>query len=246
MADEITPDPAEGNPVRPTWLPEKFKDEDAFVKSYGELESKLGELSERAKQADTLEENYSALAVRLEQVEKERTQSQQNTAAPLITAYEEAMQQGDYARALAINAEVSRMAVREGLDAALPQLDKRVGTLAESQANEISAYAARTLEQRYGDQWEQAKGPMGEILSANPHLIPEAAQTDPSIAIAALDNVYKIATYGAAPAPADNADANRAKELAQTAQGAGGRVLSPDEQTQEWAAIKEAKPQTYY
>lgn len=246
MADEQKPDPEGGNPVRPDWLPEKFKDEEAFVKSYGELESKLGELSERAKQADTLEENYNELAVRLEQVEQQRHDTQANQAAPLITAYEQAYAEGDAARMLYIQAEVAKLAVTDGLAQALPQLNQQVGTLAESQANEISAYAARTLEQQYGDQWGQATDSMRTILTANPHLIPEAAKTDPSVAIAALDNVYKIATYGATPVQRDDGAAEREKQLAQTASGFGNRVLTPDEAKQEWDSIKGAGPSSYH
>ena len=40
--EEATP----SSPTRPEWLPEKFENPEAFAKSYGELESKIGQREE--------------------------------------------------------------------------------------------------------------------------------------------------------------------------------------------------------
>lgn len=249
MSDTNTLDPAEqGNPERPDWLPEKFKTPEDFVKSYGELEGKLGELSERAKQADALEDNYNELAARFEQFEQQARQPQQtgNEAHTLIAQYQDAYERGDAAQMLAVNAQVSRLAVQEGLAQALPQLNQQVASLADSQAQEIGVYAARTLEQRYGNQWDEAREDMQNILAQAPYLIPEQAKTDPAVAVAALDNVYKLATAGKQPQEDPAAARRAAAEAAQTESGAGTRVLTPDQQKQEWDAIRNAGERPYW
>lgn len=248
MAEENIPDPLEAdNQGRPEWLPEKFKSPEDLAKSYGELESRLGELSERAKQADALESNYVELATRLEQVEAQRAQQVGNDAAtPLIAEFENAMETGNYKAALSVQAQISQMAAQAAVSAALPSVEKRYQTLEESQANEIGVYASNRLEQKYGESFDQARNAMGELLQANPYLIPESAKYDPNAAVAALENVYRLATYGQAVEEKTISTNDLDKQRAQTATGAGTRVLTPDEVKQEWDAIKNAAPRTYY
>ena len=252
MADENTPDLQSGdNQEKPEWLPEKFDSPEALAKSYKELESKLGELSERARQADALEENYNELAARFEQFEQQQPRQQPtNQLEALMAEYEDAYNTGDARRLLAINARVSQLAVQEGLQQALPQVNQQLGTLAKSQADEIGAYAARTLESRYGaEAWEAARETMAQVIHEKPWLIPEAAQTDPRAAVDALDVVYRTATYGSpTPEPQSNTLAQQIeemKQLAQSARGAGTRVLTPDEAKQEWEAIRAAGGNSY-
>ena len=247
MAEEITPDPQNaGTQERPEWLPERYDSPEQLAKAYAEAERKITELSERAKHADALEENYTQLAARLEQVEAQRTQAQSNdAAAPLIQAYQDAYERGDAAAMLGIQAQVAQMAAQGAVAQVTPQFEQRYQTLEESQANEIGVYAARTLEQRYGDQFEEARGTMQDIIQANPYLIPDAAKYDPTVAVAALENVYRIATHGTAQAQTPVAT-DQAKQLAQTATGAGTRVLTADEAKQEWEQIKGAAARSYW
>lgn len=249
MADEITPDLQGDNQERPDWLPEKFSDPAALAKSYAELESKLGELSERARQADALEENYAELAAQVEQLQTQRQQPT-NQVDQLVAQYEDAYTTGNIREMLAIQARMTQMGVQEGLQAALPQLNQQLGTLARSQADEISTYAGRTLEAKYGQEaWDAARDDMAKVIQERPWLIPEEAQTDPRAAVAALEGVYRIATYGSpTPEPQANPLAQQIeemKQLAQTARGQGTRVLSPDEAQQEWDAIRKAGGGSY-
>ena len=252
MADEKTDPQIADNPERPDWLPEKFKSAEDLAKSYGELESKLGELSERAKYAETLEENYQALAAQVDQLQTAQTaQAQQQAQSPLIAAYQDAYERGDAAQMLAVNAEISKLALRQELQSVLPQIEQRVGTLAESQAQEIGNWAAGTLAARYGDAWEQNRETLSHVIETQPWLIPEEAKTNPQVALAALDNVFKIATHGnvqpTAQAQAADAEAERARLLAaQTATGAGTRTLTGDEAKAEWDKIRSAGDKPYW
>lgn len=252
MADQITPDPTEENQEqRPEWLPQKFNSAEDLAKSYGELERKLGELGDKARYADTLEENYNALAAQVEQLQAQQTQVQhQQAQSPLIAAYQDAYERGDAQQMLAVQAEISKLTVGQALKEALPQVQQQVASLADSQAQEISNWAATTLEARYGQAWSENRDNLATVLEQQPWLIPDEARTNPQVALTALDNVFKIATHGNVQpqnTAAQDAEAERARLLAaQTATGAGVRQVTGDEAANEWAAIKAAREKKYY
>lgn len=244
MSDEVkTPDPATDNQV-PEWVPEKFRSNpEKFAESYVELERRL---TQEAEQRAALEQNYADLSGQFEAWTAQQTQAQQQTASdPYVAAYESAMETGDFKTALGIQAQLARMAAQEAVQTTLPQVQQQFQTVEDATANQVANYAASQLQAEYGAQWEEARDAMSALVQANPHLIPESAKFDVNAAKAALDNVYKLATYGK-PATSPGVDTTQMKTLAQTASGQGGRVLSPDEAKAEWDAIRAAAPKTYY
>ena len=233
---------------RPSWLPERYDRPEQLAEAYSAAERKITELSERAKQADSLEENYAALSAQVDQLQQQsQTQAQAGAADPMIAAYTSAMEVGDYTSALAIQAQVSQMAANQAVSAALqkelPQVTDQVKALSTSQQNEIAATAANNLRAQYGEDFIQAETAMQQLIVDNPNLYPERAHYDVNAARAAYENVYKIVTYGKQPVAVDT---TQEKMLAQSAQGAGGRALTPDQEAEEWASIQAAKPKEYW
>lgn len=250
MADEPNvQDPAEGsdNPERPSWLPENFKDEEAFATSYKELQRKL---TEESTARSALEQNYGELTAQVERIQSQQTQqSQVGAADPYIAAYETAMENGDYKTALGIQTQLAQMAAQATVQSALPQVQQQYQTVEDATSNQIAAYAAFQLESQYGEAFmnEDTRRAMGELIAKSPHLIPEEAKFNVDVARQSLDNVFKLATFGKNTAAQTSSSATaEMKTLAQTASGAGGRAVSPDEAKAEWDAIKAANPTTYY
>lgn len=234
MAEEITPDP-EGQSgeeaQRPEWLPDKFENEEAFAKSYSELERKL---SQQGEERSALESQLEDLYGRVQTMEATQTQTPQYDPSqdPMLLAYEQAMENGDYRAALAIQVGINQAAVRQAMEGAKPEQPER-------DYESWAFVAEQTAMQAVGgqDEWLKYKERVAEE-SASENFDGLSAQQ----AGAKLARIYKMVkaedvldnqqTQAEQQAEADR----QAKIQAQSLQGASGR---PGQPTKDEAAIAE-------
>ncbi len=108
-ADPPQDPPADPGEARPDWLPEQFKDEQALLKSYNELQSKLGS------QGSELGELRGQMDEMLELMQQQPAQQtyQDPNQNPLVQEYERAYQEGDVQRMLAVQAQISQAAAQQ-------------------------------------------------------------------------------------------------------------------------------------
>jgi hypothetical protein len=160
-------------------------------------------------------------------------------ADPLIAGYEQAMEVGDFRTALAIQAQIMSQVADNTIQKSLPQVQQQYQSTAKAQAALVADHAWNNLKARHGDALEQSRDAIRDTIQAQPWLIPEAAQRDPSVAAAAIENVYKIVNPGAF-VQGQPVDQTAAKLAAQGLPGAAGRPPSPDAAKAEWAEIVSA------
>jgi hypothetical protein len=104
-----------GAPARPAWLPEQFKNEEEFARSYDEQRREMDRLRDQARAQE--EQFTTALQTLTAEQERQRTANIDPTTDPLIQAAQRAMEEGDAVALLAVNAEISRRTIREELSA---------------------------------------------------------------------------------------------------------------------------------
>lgn len=247
MADD-TPDLQAGDnqDTRPDWLPSNFDTPEALAKSYGEAQRKISELGEKAKQAEALEENYNQLAQHVQALEAQQLQAQQHQQEdPLIAAYVEAGEVGDFRRQLAIGDQINQMRIQQAIAQARPNLQP----VEDRQTAFATDYAWNNLVGKYGEDLINRRDEIAQTLEEY-NLLHESQAGDVRATEKALEAAYKLANPLAFVDQSQLANPTAAstamKEQAQTATGAGVRVLTPDEAAAEWDKIKNAKPQTYY
>ncbi len=106
QAEETIADEQE---ARPDWLPSNFNSPEDLVKSYGELQTKLGsqgtELGSLREQMDEMLE--------LMQQQPAQPQYQDPNQNPLVLEYEDAYQRGDARKMLEVQAQVSQLAAQQ-------------------------------------------------------------------------------------------------------------------------------------
>jgi hypothetical protein len=115
----------------PSWVPEKFKaNPEKFGEAYQNLEREFHQTKQQVRAA---QEQVEALIEAQSQQQQNVTQDQVN---PYYTAYEQAMEAGDYARAAAIQDELAVARMRqlveqesEGFYQADPAADERASRL---------------------------------------------------------------------------------------------------------------------
>ena len=247
MAEDVQVAAEEATPPRPEWLPERYETPEQLAKAYAEAERKITELSEKAKQADALEQNYAALAEQVESLQAQASQaSQRSQQDPLITGYQEAMEMGNYAHALAIQDQLTQLRLQQFSEQFKSNLPN-TAPIEERQAFIAADYAFRNLSNRYGEDFASRREEIAKTLE-DYSLIRDEAVGDVRATEQALEAAYKLVNPAAfvdksllRPQEDDTA-----KRLAQTAQGAGVRELTADEAKAEWDKIRAAGTPTYY
>lgn len=243
MPDDISADPVEEQSVeaaRPEWLPAKFKDEEAFAKSYSELENRLREQGE---ERNALETQLTDLYGRVQQMEAgAQRASYDPTTDPTLLAYEHAMESGDYRAALAIQAGLMQSIASQQTPAPSQQQ--------ESQPDmEAWAFMAeQTAIQQIGpDEWGKYKERVQEEAEAESFDGLTAAQAGKKLAriyrMVKADDVLNNQQTMA------EQQAERERELklaAQTMTGASGRPAAPTKNETEVAAILKAAKEGSY
>lgn len=236
-------------PQRPEWLPENFDNPEALVKSYQEAQNKI---REQGTQLSALNENYAELATQIEEMRTAPPQAPQQQGPDLIADYQQAYESGDYMRMLSVQDQLAAMRAQQIVNQALQPFQQQLPTLAEQQKAHAIDYAWNGLKDKYGQDFEAHREAMAEAIQQNEYLVP-ADSSDPRLIASALENVYKIVNPKAfvEPSPEQQAaqrqaDALAMKQQAQSAVGAGGRPMSPDEASAEWDKIKSAASQPYW
>lgn len=231
MADEAqnTPEAEQPEDSRPEWLPDKYANEEEFVKAYKSAENKIREQGESlAAIQSELEQYREAFAT--------AQQPQQQQVDPYSMYEEDPL--------AATNALIDQRMSR--IERLLQQQQQQTYQPIYQQQNEQLAYIADAqMGQQYED-WNDVKERVGEIIRENPILFPNEALGSLQGVTSALDNAYKLAKYESLNQQVDQLSASQAETAramklgAQTATGAAGRPDSPEENQQFLDALKDA------
>lgn len=239
-----TPDPEE---VRPDWLPDNFVDGPALAKSYAEASRKITEQGQQLSELNESVESLTELAATLQQAPPQYQQQSQDPAEQIYAQYENAMNEGDYRSALAIQAQIGQLAAQAAVKSyqqdQQPQWQQNQQRDAEIIANQAT-YALKTA---YPD-FDEYTDRVADTIKGNSALLQSLQNANTPTAFASiLDSAYKLAKYedSQTSALAQVGQAEAAKLAAQTATGSGpARQMSPDAAQAEWAAIKNSGGQS--
>lgn len=236
---------------RPDWLPENFADGAALAKSYDESRREMDRLrSER----DEERQQFQAALERLEEVQQARPSIQAEGVDPVIansmSAYENAMANGDHAAALAIQIGLSQHLTAQTID---KSLDERFKTLdpkleSASQADRDIAFeiASERVAKSYGDQWEALQPDVKKWLREHPAWLP--AENKPEAFEQVIREAARTVENEKAAERLKAFEADRAAKLgAQTATGAGSgkHPIVTDEKKAAWDEVKNADTGSY-
>lgn len=238
MTDELTPDEgaeATQEPDRPEWLPERFKNPEDLVRSWEESTRKI---SDQGQELSSLREEFDSLAEQFNVPQQQQQfygqQQPDPMQHPLIAAYSQAMEAGDYGNAALLQAELNR----QYAEANAPKVQEP-----EPDLGPVAALAEMQLRQRYGQEYDQFAQRASEILTLYPHLVPNGsldgvmAGTETALRLAKEEALSQQAK-SLAQQQAEQEQARQRKLAAQTATGAGGRPQTADEQSDLWNRIK--------
>lgn len=216
---------------RPEWLPERFADPQAFRQSYDEAQRKISELgtdnAQIREELDSLSEQMNA--------QPQQNQFQQDASQhPLIAAISSAHENGDYANAAILQAELNR----QYMEANTPKVKEP-----EPDLSPLSTLAEMQLRQQWGPEYDKYSPRAAEILQQNPNLVSDStlegitSGVQTALRLAREESMYS-SQQSLAQQQAEAETARQRKLAAQTATGSGGRPQVADEQSDLWAAIK--------
>lgn len=238
MAKPDTPDPNLENqepeePQRPEWLPDKFPDIPAFVKSYGEAERKITELATANK---TLDQNYQDLL-------ETRTAEQQQALQPQGQWDEwEILFANDPARATALLVQQSNQQLLEQMT---QQLQQTLQPYEDGQGTLIAEQALTHLRGQYDD-FASYEPRIQETLVQNEHLLPPTLNSSQQVANI-LESVYEmVKARDVLSGKVQPVDQTAAKANAQTLTGTGDRQPQPAADAAEWERIRKAGQENYW
>ncbi len=95
--------------ARPDWLPSNFDSPEALVKSYGELQTKLGS---QGTELGSLREQMDEMLELMQQQPAQQPYADPNDN-PLVREYERAYQEGDTRKMLEVQAQISQAAAQQ-------------------------------------------------------------------------------------------------------------------------------------
>jgi|SRR5215831_29068 len=170
---------------RPDWLPQKFRDERAFVDSYTEMERKLEGLVRDKEEAEAYAQ---AMAEQLEYQEQNPQQQQyypqdvENN--PLVTQWEQALEMGDARTQLALAAYVASQIADQKIAAASQPTDQssaaehaQAGVFARVVDQDVQA----AYEEKYNEPWGDMRGRVGDFLAENTHWLEGISTPDEAV-----------------------------------------------------------------
>lgn len=225
------------NPERPEWLPENFTSPEDLARSYSEAQRKI---TEQAQQMKGLED-----AVNTMREQQEQFIASQNQPDPeMVQSQWQEMLEADPVNTVAQIAAASAQQ-------AIQQYQQQQQPVGENLTALVAAYADQTLQAKYGQDWEDNKAKVGEIIQSNPLFQNDQFWTNPQSATAALENAYKLARTdeilsGNTVVQQQMNDTRQMKLAAQTANGASGSHAAPADDQSEWERIKNAGPTPYW
>lgn len=238
MPDEITPDPEQGQSgdERPEWLPDKFENAEAFAKSYAELERTL---TRKGEETNNLEAQLEDLYGRMQEMETRQQAPQQQGYSPgqdpYLLAYTQAMEQGDYQAALAIQMGLVQAAVQQNAPPPAKEPEKDYDAwayIAEQTAigqvggtEEWARYKDRVSEEAAQENFDGLSAQQAGNKLARIYKMVKAEDV--------LENQQTLAERQAA-------EERQMKRDAQTMTGSSGRPPQPTRNEEETAAIIKA------
>lgn len=247
MPDEpVTPEAEVAAWSPPEGWPEQFKSPEALLKSYQELRPEMDRLksereAERAQFAETL--------AALEQTPP--AQQRQQTFDPSVAAWTDAIERGDYAQAMRIQAEASQQSMLDAVGQVLDQRFQQLQPTIEAQSAAQREASLRMAEDLVGreigaDRYMAALPRIQEILAEKPHYLPPAASVE-GYRDAILD-VVRLAEHASQQERLAAYEAEqREKQAAQTLTSSGrvANVATGDAAAQEFDRIKNAPQGSY-
>lgn len=249
MADVVDPAEGQDNPERPQWLPQNFESPEALAQSYKELQARF---TQESQARSALEDNYAEIVGRLDELTANQAQPAQQTNPYDQSSYlaEQLGVEPEYINAAALIAQnAAALAVQQAQESFKPQQQQQF----EAARDIAVELASNALQAKYTD-WDEKVDTIKDILEKNPGLVSDEDILSPARLAGRFESVYKQVKYdelvnGSADESGQvdvNALAARMKLNAQTATGASGRPDPVASEAEAWAAIKNAKPTTYY
>jgi hypothetical protein len=220
-------------PERPDWLPENFKDPEALVGSYKELQRTLTSKSTRERDLEQQVSQYEEMLA-----QAQTTQQPQTNNDALYEAYER--------DPVATMAWLAQQAAQQAVATTQQEQTKTSQPILEQQ-NQLLAYAADQLVSQKLADWNDYKESVATEIAQNPDLLPESALTSPERAANALERVYKMVKYDGLASETQSlserlaAEQLLAKQQAQTLSGVPGRPVATDDDKDYWKSIESVK-----
>lgn len=236
-----------GSQDRPDYLLEKFGSAEDQAKAYAESEKLATQATQRASEAERraqqLEGQLQELSAQqdmlyqsIQQGQQQQPQQYDPSADPLVLAYEQAVENGDARAQLGIHAVVAQQAAEAQLRqfAAQQQQASQPDPGQEmAQSRMFAMLADQEAGKRIGEEWDDLRADVGQLIAENPHLIPNTP--DPVIAAQALAMAANMVKANRLVERADTLgnqtdQLNRSMKLqAQTMTGRNGPVQTLDD-----------------
>jgi hypothetical protein len=229
VADEETEIQVEATvpPERPDWLPSQFDKPEAVVESWVHANRKITEQGQELAEA-----RKQLLEMQEAQMVPAPQPFSQDIEAQLIDAFES----GD---GRTIAAATAFLAQQAAADHARQQEPARQNT---NTGELTAALASQELAARYPD-WHDVKQKIGDLVNADPGILPVSADTPLSDVVKHLDRAYRLVKYDSGETAGTQAAADLA-ELARLtkvqAQTMSGASVAQQAETY-WDDVKGAK-----
>lgn len=232
-------------PDRPDWLPDNFESPEDLAKSYREAQKTLTQAQQRASAAEETAAELAERMAALEQGQWQQPQSQDVDENPFVIAAQRALDEGDAKTFLAIQAQVGQAAAMQ----AYQQLMAEQGPQQDAMNRMFAIQTEQAVAQRYGDEWNQLKEGVGELLQKHPHLIPDTAdpqQAAESISLVAeMVKARRLEEQGVELTGQQSALLEHQKRQAQGLHGSSGRPPTVTNPADQWMEQVKGLPRPY-
>lgn len=212
---------------RPDWLPDNFSTPEALAQSYGEAQRKI---SQQGQELNELRSEFEQIT-ELVQQQNQQPQYNQQQEHPLVLAAQQALDVGDAAAFLAINAQLSQEIAQQTMTQQQAQAQE---SAAPDETLALIANAAENrVRERYPD-YDAIRGKVEEKLTQYPGLVSDRTLNGVQAGIEAAYTLVKgedrMRNDQDSAAQAAAAEADRQQKLAATGlTGGGARQAPPDE-----------------
>ena len=228
LEPEVT-EPEAPEVERPAWLPEKYKDAEAFVEGYHNLEEELRQRGESQNEMQAQLDQLSSMIDQQQSYQQTQQTSQQDPnayAEQLMNAYEA----DPHGTIVFLSQQAAADAIQQYQLQTQPQTQQQ-----QEMAGDLMAQSAeRVLEARHTD-WNEYAAKVGDVLELNPGLLTQESLTSVDRTVNVLEAIYKQVKYDdlATQLEAANGDQTRMKQQAQSVSGGAGRpgTISENEET---------------
>lgn len=248
-ADDGAGKPEGADDGRPDWLPENFADGAALAKSYDESRREMDRMRSQ------MDDQQKQFAAALEQLEAQQpapppTEGLDPVIAQSMAAYDNAIQQGDNAAALAIQIGLNQHLTRQTIDTALEERFKTLDPKleAQGQADRDIAFeiASERVAKSYGDQWGELQPDVQKWLREHPNWLP--SENKPEAFEQVIREAARTVENERLAEQARSAASDRAAKLAAATgdgSGQGRHPIATDAKKAEWEAVKNSDVGSY-